>query len=132
MNAEQESAYYRHEVENYERSLRLRGVNPHPANKTSYSMDGKTVTEKEWEKHFKQDDKYGKGKKMNNEIIRNLITNAMNALCNLPCSEIGPNGASQADLDAMAAEGRYADDDAVYDMGQRTWLMLEEARKMIK
>ena len=44
------------EFDNHVRSCRLRGVNPYPANKTTYSMEGKDVSKQEWEEMVKHNE----------------------------------------------------------------------------
>ena len=64
------------------------------------------------------------------EKISELIIDAMAMLENLPCGGIGADGYTEEELDAFTDQGTFAEQDAVYHMGQEVWLMLEKARKL--
>lgn len=57
MNAYQESKHAQDEHDNHVRSCHLRGVNPYPANLTTYSMDGKDVSKREFEERVKHENR---------------------------------------------------------------------------
>jgi len=62
--------------------------------------------------------------------LETAIENAMDKLTNMPCGKIGVNSATMAELDDCAEQGRYCNDDAVYHISQRAWLILQEALKL--
>jgi hypothetical protein len=60
---------------------------------------------------------------------RESIREVMQLLESLPCGAIGEGGATLEELEGVAAEGRYWYDDAMSDIGQRCWRMLEEIER---
>ena len=66
-------------------------------------------------------------KQANTEKLLVAIQEVMGLLCNLPSGGIGPDGATIEELDIVAEKGAYLDNDAVFDMGQRMYRILEKA-----
>lgn len=57
------------------------------------------------------------------------ILEAMHVLEGSPCGGVGPDGPTQADLDASAMEGHSIQDDAILHTDQQAWLILSRLAK---
>ena len=69
---------------------------------------------------------------MEAEITRlhKSIGEAIELVINLPCGGIGPGGMAQEELDAEAEAGRHAGNDAMFDIGQRVYLVLARTKEV--
>ncbi len=64
-------------------------------------------------------------------IIYNELSRVQETLEQMPCGGIGPNGATEDDLDEAAAEGRHYGDDAMYHTAQQAWLQIERIKQRL-
>ena len=60
-------------------------------------------------------------------FVVGLLTDAAAALENLPVGGIGPDGATQAELDAAGEQCAPCAGDASYHQAQQAWLWIEKA-----
>ena len=58
---------------------------------------------------------------------RELIARAMDVLHSATCGGIGADGMTLAELEACWADGKTAEDDAMFDTCQHAWRILEMA-----
>ena len=57
------------------------------------------------------------------------IADVMELLESIPQGGVGPSGASMAEIEAAENAGHSVEDDAVYHVVQKSWLLLREALK---
>ena len=65
------------------------------------------------------------------DSARLLLIEIKDNLMMLPCGGIGPDGATQEELDDVARKGRHYSDDAMYHVGQQAWLLAQQAMERL-